>query len=112
VNTDNFNKKSKYKMCVFMRESEMKEPPYILEELLLGKVYKKGKGLLSIFIFLCIQRYVYIIQICTLFQYRRNCIGPNCDYDSVVWKNEVTTLLHNFTEHSLVCMHYTRLLPT
>jgi hypothetical protein len=38
-------------MCVFMREREsekMEEPPYISEESLIGKVYKKGQGLLSI----------------------------------------------------------------
>jgi hypothetical protein len=45
----NFNKISKYKMCVLWeRVCKMEDPLYISEELLKGKVYRKERGLLSI----------------------------------------------------------------
>jgi hypothetical protein len=51
-------------------------------------VYRKGKGLLNILIHLCIQRYMYIIQVAVLFVYAREYVGLRHDYDEIVYRNK------------------------
>jgi hypothetical protein len=81
----------------------MKDEVQVSEELL-EKVYKKRRELLRILISMCIQKYIYILQIIAFFVHKRKCVGPAQDYDEVVYYNESGYYITQF-HSTLVGMH-------
>ena len=61
--------------------------PQISEELV-GKVYKKGRGLLHIPLLIIYQRYIYILQVIHIALNTRKCLSPDQEYEGVVFLNQ------------------------
>jgi hypothetical protein len=63
---------------------KMEEKPYISKKLIVDKVYRKKRGLLTISIHICIQLCLHN----TTFIHVRKCIKPVRNYNEVIVRNE------------------------